>query len=123
MGNMSRVRRVGYRRTGHFGFTLVELLVVIGIIAVLIAILLPTLGKARESANSLKCQAQARQIVQAMMLHAHEHNGYMPLSGFPPTPGLDPVSLQDSRMQKYDYYGTSTGTYHLMSLLGALAPE
>src|SRR5205807_7022069 len=82
------------------GFTLVELLVVIGIIALLIAILLPALGKARESANSLKCQAQERQIVQAMMLHAIEHHGYMPLSGYP-VAGLDPVSLEDPKAEKY----------------------
>ena len=63
------------------GFTLVELLVVIGIIALLISILLPVLGKARENANQVKCMAQQRQIVQAMILHANEHKGYMPLAG------------------------------------------
>ena len=104
------------------GFSLVELLVVIGIIALLIAILMPTLGRARESANSLKCQAQQRQILQAMMLHAHEHKGYMPLTGRP-SPGLNPISLEDPRAEKYDYYGTSPANYHLMSLQGALAPQ
>jgi prepilin-type processing-associated H-X9-DG protein len=101
----------------------VELLVVIGVIALLIAMLLPALGKARESANSLKCQAQARQIVQAMMLHANEHHGFMPLIGLPHAGGLDPVSLEDSRAERYDYYGPSPANYHLMAIQGALAPQ
>src|SRR6201995_3209712 len=84
------------------GFTLVELLVVIAIIALLISILLPTLSRAREAANSLKCQAQQRQIVQAMMMHAIEHRGYMPLIGWP-RQGMDPASLEDSLRQRYDY--------------------
>jgi prepilin-type processing-associated H-X9-DG protein len=107
------------------GFTLIELLVVIGIITLLIAILLPALGRARESANMVKCQAQQRQIVQAMMLHAIQHNGYMPLVGLPLAAGggLDPASLEDARAERYDYYGTGLQDYHLMSILGALAPQ
>jgi prepilin-type processing-associated H-X9-DG protein/prepilin-type N-terminal cleavage/methylation domain-containing protein len=95
-------------------FTLVELLVVIGIIALLIAILLPVLGKSREKANQLKCCAQQRQILQGMMLHANDHHGYMPLAGQIniATSGLvlaaTPDDVQDSLRQKYEYYGTTT---------------
>lgn len=63
------------KKLNHF-FTLIELLVVIAIIAILASMLLPALGKARETARSIKCVAQQGQIMKVFILYADDNKDF-----------------------------------------------
>ena len=65
------------------GFTLVELLVVIGIIAVLVSLLLPALNKARTAAQDIQCMSNLRQIGMAAAMYAVEWKGHVPIRDRP----------------------------------------
>ncbi len=108
-----RRRRSGYPTRG---FTLVELLVVIGIIALLIAILLPALAGARRVALRTSCAARLNQIMLAAQLCRQDHHDYYPLVGT--VPSRKPELLSDVYCQKYSYLSiqptkqsVSAGTY------------
>lgn len=79
------IRRMGLAagaRKGALGFTLVELLVVVGIIATLVAILLPVLSKARQSANRAACLSNVRSMEIAQANYIADNRGYLIFAGF-----------------------------------------
>jgi prepilin-type N-terminal cleavage/methylation domain-containing protein/prepilin-type processing-associated H-X9-DG protein len=65
-------------RAAKHGFTIIELLVVISIVALLVAILLPALGKARQTAQSLQCSSNERQISVAVFTYAADNEEFLP---------------------------------------------
>jgi prepilin-type N-terminal cleavage/methylation domain-containing protein/prepilin-type processing-associated H-X9-DG protein len=70
-------------RTRLRAFTLIELLVVVGIISLLIAILLPSLGRARAQAYLVRCASNLHSLAALDLQYAYDYNGYVPRNGNP----------------------------------------
>jgi prepilin-type processing-associated H-X9-DG protein/prepilin-type N-terminal cleavage/methylation domain-containing protein len=92
-------------------FTLVELLVVIGIIGLLVAILLPSLQRARSQANVLKCLSNVRQINIACQMYANENGGYLPRYTEVPPTGLPTVWRWNWTGLIFNYIGKNTKVF------------
>jgi prepilin-type processing-associated H-X9-DG protein/prepilin-type N-terminal cleavage/methylation domain-containing protein len=131
-----QIERQSKRRTFRAAapaFTLVELLVVIGIIAVLVAILLPAIQGARRQARLVQCGSNLRSLLQACQMHAHEHKGFLPLAGritVSPAGGVLvaaqslPTRVNDIQRKRYTYVISPAGPsiVYFAPFPAALAP-
>jgi len=103
------------QRQAKSGFTLVELLVVIGILTVLITMLLPALNRARQQADSIKCQSNLRTIGQGFAMYRQAWNNWMP-------PLNSYVSYVGSFVSPFDYatatFGSTPKNYGMYNAIG-----
>jgi prepilin-type processing-associated H-X9-DG protein/prepilin-type N-terminal cleavage/methylation domain-containing protein len=105
------------------GFTLVELLIVIGIIALLIGLLMPALSKTRQIAQRTSCAAKLHEQLLGAQIHAVDHGGYYPLAGVLPgtqllpagaQAGIEPQNLEDPNATRYTYLSYPFGGFARM---------
>src|SRR4051812_21798995 len=99
---------------GARGFTLVELLVVIGIIVILIALLLPAISRARDSAAKINCATRLRQIGQWAAMYAAANRNFIPI-GWLSNDSYSPGTSTLWYMQKSSFTNGAVGLGNLFS--------
>jgi prepilin-type N-terminal cleavage/methylation domain-containing protein/prepilin-type processing-associated H-X9-DG protein len=97
-------------------FTLIELLVVVAIIALLIALLLPSLGRARDSAKAVGCAANLRQVGQIVNIFAQEHEGRGPGGAWTATSGYGWQQILN-----FEVLNNKNNTYGVVDVFGKFA--
>ncbi len=101
------------------GFTLIELLVVISIISLLIAILLPALSKARESARRIQCATKVRALAQASIVYSMDYKNVLPMVESPYAVDQGYFATRSAGKQllkQYMNYAMATGVYRAVPM-------